>query len=294
MNWISRIISFLAGGVLCFAVVFFTGSNDSEQIIEERPVVQTMTFSPEVPSEVKFSGEIINLKRYNRHESMDRELSSFTYYHSTTMLLLKRANRYFPVIEPILKANNIPDDFKYLAVIESHLDPLAVSPAHAKGMWQFVESTAKSYQLDITSTVDERCNVIRSTEAACKYLREAYNKYGDWLLVAASYNAGMGRITIEYDRQNNPSALDLWLVEETARYLYRIFAVKLIFENPYKYGFVMNAGNLYKPILCDEVYISENIPDLTAFAGKYQLTLSDLKRFNPWLRDTKLHVDKKT
>jgi hypothetical protein len=294
MKWLGRIISFSAGGAMCLAVVCFTGYNDSEKVREERPVVQSVTCSPDVPSQITFCGETVDLARYNRHEGMDRELSSFTYFHSTTMLLLKRANRYFPVIEPILKAHNIPDDFKYLAVIESNLDPTAVSPARARGLWQFMESTARDYRLAITATVDERYNVRRSTEAACEYLREAYDKYGDWLLVAASYNAGMGRISTEYDRQRNPSALDMWLVEETSRYIYRIFAVKLIFENPYRYGFVMNARSLYKPIPCDEVTVTEDIPDLAGFAEKYQLALSDLKRFNPWLKDTRLSVEKNT
>ncbi|MDR0757137.1 MAG: transglycosylase SLT domain-containing protein [Tannerella sp.] len=294
MKWLGRIISFSAGGAICLSVVFFAGYNDSEKVKEERPAVQSMTRSPDVPSQITFCGETVDLARYNRHEGMDRELSSFTYYHSTTMLLMKRANRYFPVIEPILKARNIPDDFKYLAVIESNLDPTAVSPARARGLWQFMESTARDYRLAITATVDERCNVRRSTEAACSYLKEAYDKYGDWLLVAASYNAGMGRISTEYDRQRSPSALDMWLVEETSRYIYRIFAVKLIFENPYKYGFVMSARNLYKPIPCDEVTVSEDIPDLIDFAAKYQLALSDLKRFNPWLKDTRLNVEKRT
>jgi hypothetical protein len=294
MKWFGRIISFSAGGAICLAVVFFAGYNDSEKVKEERPVVQSMTCSPDVPSQIAFCGETVDLTRYNRHEGMDRELSSFTYFHSTTMLLMKRANRYFPVIEPILKANNIPDDFKYLAVIESNLDPMAVSPARARGLWQFMESTAKDYRLAVTSTVDERYNIRRSTEAACKYLKEAYDRYGDWLLVAASYNAGMGRISTEYEKQHNPSALDMWLVEETSRYIYRIFAVKLIFENPYKYGFVMSARNLYKPVPCDEATVSEDIPDLADFAAKYQLTLSDLKRFNPWLKDSKLNVEKNT
>ncbi|MDR1601818.1 MAG: lytic transglycosylase domain-containing protein [Tannerella sp.] len=294
MKWLGRIISFSAGVAICLALVFFAGYNDSEKVKDERPLVQSMTCSPDVPPQITFCSETVDLTRYNRHEGIDRELSSFTYYHSTTMLLMKRANRYFPVIEPILKAHNIPDDFKYLAVIESNLDPMAVSPARAKGLWQFMESTARDCQLAITATVDERCNIRRSTEAACKYLKEAYDKYGDWLLVAASYNAGMGRISTEYNRQRNPPALDLWLVEETSRYIYRIFAVKLIFENPYKYGFVMNARNLYKPIPCDEVTVSEDIPDLAEFAAKYRITLSDLKRFNPWLKDTRLGVEKRT
>ena len=136
------------------------------------------------------------------------------------------------------------DDFKYLAVIESHLDPRIVSPARAAGMWQFMEATAKQYQLTVTPTVDERYHVERATEAACRYLSEAYAKYGDWISVAASYNAGMGRISSEYTRQNEASALNLWLVEETSRYVYRIFAIKQIFENPYKYGFVLHTKDL--------------------------------------------------
>ena len=137
--------------------------------------------TPTVPTHVTFCGEKVDLTRYNMYEGMDRELSSFTYFHSTTMLMIKRANRYFPVIEPILKANGIPDDFKYLAVIESHLDPRIVSPARAAGMWQFMEATAKQYQLIVTPTVDERYHVERATEAACRYLRDAYAKYGDWI-----------------------------------------------------------------------------------------------------------------
>ncbi|MDR1780478.1 MAG: lytic transglycosylase domain-containing protein [Tannerella sp.] len=293
MKWFNRIIIFLTGVAVCLAVVLLVGNDDAVKVQEVRPVVRAMTVSPDAPMRVVFCGETVDLTRYNRHESMDRELSSFTYFHSTTMLLIKRANRYFPVIEPILKANGVPDDFKYLAVIESNLDPRAVSPSRARGMWQFMEGTAKDYKLVITPTVDERYNVVRSTEAACKYLKDAYAKYGDWKMVAASYNAGMGRISSENEKQGNVDALDLWLVEETSRYLYRIFAIKQIFENPYKYGFVLSARNLYKPIVCDEVSVSEDIPDLTAFAAKYNLTLADLKRFNPWLKDTKLVTDKR-
>jgi hypothetical protein len=275
---------------MCLALCLAIGFSDSARVMEERPVVSTVTVSPEVPLEVIFCDRTLDLKRYNMYEGMDRELSSFTYFHSTTMLLFKRANRYFPVIEPILKANGLPDDFKYLAVIESHLEPNAVSPARAVGMWQFLESTAKEYGLTVTPTVDERCHVQRSTEAACRYLKDAYAKYGDWVTVGASYNAGMGRISSEMDRQQVASALDLWLVEETSRYVYRMLAVKLIFEHPYKYGFVLAAKNLYKPLVFDEVTVSDDIPDLAAYANERGVTYADLKRFNPWLKETKLNV----
>ena len=288
------IISFIIAGMVCLTAYLSVSSDDVERVMEERPVVSSMTVTPTVPTEVVFCGETVDLRRYNMYEGMDRELSSFTYFHSTTMLLIKRANRYFPVIEPILKANGIPDDFKYLAVIESNMDPRAVSPARAVGLWQFLEGTARDNKLTITATVDERYNVARSTEAACRYLKDAYNRYGDWVTVAASYNAGMGRISTELSRQKVESALNLWVVEETARYVYRIFAIKQIFENPYKYGFVLQAKDLYKPILCNEVTVSRNIPDLAAFAKEHNITYADLKRFNLWLRDTNLNVEGKS
>jgi hypothetical protein len=275
---------------MCLAIGLVIGFSDSARVMEERPVVSMVTRSPEVPQEVVFCGRTLDLRRYNMYEGMDRELSSFTYYHSTTMLLFKRANRYFPVIEPILQAHGVPDDFKYLAVIESHLDASATSPARAVGMWQFLESTAREYGLTVTPTVDERCHVERSTEAACHYLKAAHAKYGDWVAVALSYNAGMGRISAETDRQQVASALDLWLVEETSRYVYRMLAVKQIFEHPGKYGFVLAAENLYKPFVYEEATVAEDIPDLAAYAKERGVTYADLKRFNPWLRDTKLNV----
>lgn len=288
MKMFRLIISFLSICVLSLTVYMLFGYKDSVTVKEESPVVTSFTVSPEVPSSVRFCGKEINLTRYNMREGMDRELSSFTYFHSSTMLLIKRANRYFSIIEPILKANGIPDDFKYLAVIESHLDPKVTSPARAVGMWQFLEGTGKQYGLRVTATVDERRHVTKSTEAACKYLKEAYGKYGDWLTVASSYNAGMGRISGQIEKQQETSVLDLYLVEETTRYPYRIFAIKQIFENPYKYGFILKPENLYRPIHCKEVSVNEDIPDLVDFARQYDITYRDLKDFNPWLKDTKL------
>lgn len=281
-------INFLAGGMVCLTACLSLGSNDSEKALDERPVVSSMTMSPDIPASVMFCEKPIDLTRYNMYEGFDRELSSFTYFHATTMLLFKRANRYFPIIEPILKANGIPDDFKYLAVIESHLDPRVSSPARAVGTWQLLEGTAKQYGLTISPTVDERCDVAKATQAACRYLKAAYDKYGDWATVAASYNGGMGRISGELDKQSADSSFDLWLVEETARYVYRIMAIKQIFENPYKYGFVLRAQDLYKPIAYEVVTISTDIPDLSDFARKQGVNYADLKRFNPWLRDRKL------
>lgn len=290
----NSIVSFLIGGVVCLTACISLGSNDAEKVINERPVVSSVTVSPEIPNAVPFCGKMVDITRYNMREGFDRELTSFSYFHATTMLYFKRANRYFPIIEPILKANGIPDDFKYLAVIESNLDPRISSPARAVGMWQLLEGTAKQYGLTVTPTVDERCDVEKATVAACRYLKAAYDKYGDWAAVASSYNAGMGRISGELTKQSADNSFDLWLVEETTRYPYRIMAIKQIFENPYKYGFVLKARDLYKPIDCVEVAVSSDIIDLAAFAKTHGITYADLKRFNPWLRDRKLVTGGKT
>ena len=281
-------IGIITGCALCLTVYFFTGSRHAVIVENESPEVVSFTVSPEPPSSICFCGQEIDLTRYNMREGIDRELSSFTYFHSSTLLLFKRANRFFPIIEPILRENGIPDDFKYLAVIESHLDPRAISPARAVGVWQLMEATAKQYGLRITATADERRHIEKSTEAACKYLKEAYQKYGDWVTVAVSYNAGMGRISGELEKQRESSALNLYLVEETARYPYRIFAAKLIFENPYQYGFILKAENLYSRIDCSSVDVSQDVNDLVAFARQYEITYNDLRYFNPWLKDTKL------
>jgi hypothetical protein len=301
MKWLNKDkISYMAGAFICLSACISLGSDDSGKIKEERKLVaedkgaQSITLNPEIPSSIEFCGENIDLTRYQMHEGFDREITSFTYYHSTTLLLIKRANRYFPVIEPILKANGIPDDFKYLAVIESHLDPQAVSPARAVGMWQLLEGTGKDEGLIIDTTVDERRHVKKSTEAACSYLKKAYAKYGNWTDVAASYNAGTARISGEMEKQNSDSAFDLWLVEETSRYVYRMMAIKQIFENPSKYGFVLKARDLYKPIEVNAVKIIADIPDLAAFAVEQGITYADLKRFNTWLRDRKLVTNGRT
>ena len=290
MRVLRSVMFFLTACIICLAVCLFTGYRDSVSVKEESPVVVSFAKSPEIPLSVHFCGAEIDISRFNMKEGMDRELTGFTYLHSTTMLLIKRANRYFPVIEPILKANGIPDDFKYLAVIESNLDPKAVSPAKAVGLWQFMEATGKSYGLRITPTVDERRNIAKATEAACKYLKDAYNKYGDWLTVAVSYNAGMGRVSEQINNQGESSVLNLHFVEETTRYPYRLFAIKQVFENPYKYGYILRAENLYSPIDCSEVVVDKDITDLAAFSREKGITYNDLKFFNPWLKDTKLQT----
>src|SRR5690554_3875005 len=273
---------------LVTSVVLLTSGNDPVKTEIEKPQVLSMTASVSIPERMTFAGEEIVFDRYDKRERMDRELNSFTYFHSTTMLLIKRANRVFPIIEPILKREGIPDDMKYLAVIESSLDHRATSPARAIGLWQFIASTARLNGLEVTSEVDERYHIEKSTEAACRYLRNAYREYGSWTAAALSYNGGRARITNELRNQRVENPLDIWLVDETMRYYFRMLAIKLVFENPRRYGFVIRPHQLYKPMEFKEVRVSGSIPDLVAFARQNGITYAQLKDFNSWLRSDKL------
>lgn len=277
------------------ALAFFLLSNNSKIEVESKtPYVLSMTKSIQVPEKVMFAGEEIRLDRYDMHERFDREINGFTYLHSTTLLLIKRANRFFPIIEPILKANGVPDDFKYLAVIESNLDHRIVSPVGAAGLWQFMKTTAPSYGLEVSSEVDERYSVEKATVAACKYLKQAYAKYGSWTSVALAYNGGQNRISSELVKQQAEDGLDLWLVSETTRYYFRMLAIKEVFENPYRYGFVLTDNDLYKPIEFKKVEVTQSIPDLATFAKENGVTYAQLKDFNTWLRDRKLTISAKS
>ncbi len=251
-----------------------------------RSEVPSLTAPPSVPQSISFADETIALDRYDLRERMDRELMAFTYMHSSTMLTLKRANRYFPLIEPILREEGLPDDLKYLAVIESSLNPLARSGAGAAGMWQFMKGTGRDYGLEVNDNIDERYHIEKSTRAACAYLREAYAKYGSWLCVAASYNAGQGRITQQLQKQGVQRAVDLWLVEETTRYMFRLLAAKAVLTHPQQYGFLLKHSDLYPPIPCTTDTVTTGIADLASYARSKGITYAQLKDANPWLRDT--------
>lgn len=247
--------------------------------------------TPAVPESLVFAGETICFDTADLYERMDRELIAFTYSHTNSILMLKRAGKYFPIIEPILKEYGIPDDMKYLAVIESNLDPTVVSAVGAAGMWQFMKDTGKSYGLEITATVDERYNIEKATRAACKYLKSSYAKFGEWLTVAASYNAGSGSISKRIELQKQDNALDLWLVNETSRYIFRLMTAKLLFENPQMFGFDVTEKDRYKFIeTVEKVTVTESIPNLADFALLHGVTYAQLKRHNLWLRDSKLDV----
>lgn len=248
--------------------------------------VAALAVVPEVPAEVHFADETIRLDRADLRERMDREITAFTYSHQLTLLMIKRANRYFPIVEPILKECGVPDDLKYLMVIESNLSPLARSTAGAAGMWQFIQETGRKYGLEVNANIDERYNIEKATRAACAYLKESYEMYGDWMTVAASYNAGQNGITRRLDQQDVDNAMDLWLVEETSRYMFRILTAKMVLENPKAYGFMIKRSQLY-PYIAPKTIITttQQIDDLTAFAKQHGITVAQLKEENPWLRE---------
>ena len=243
-----------------------------------------------VPNEVVFADQIITLDRADLRERMDRELIAFTYTHSTSTLMIKRANKFFPQIEPILKRMGVPDDLKYLMVIESNLDPQAQSSAGAAGLWQFTQATGRAYGLEVNANIDERFNTVKATEAACRFLKEAYEKYGDWMTVAASYNGGQQGMDRRIEAQHQTDALNMWLVDETSRYMFRLLAVKMMFEDPSKFGFRFKREDLYPYIpIKEQIKITDPVDDLVAFAEKHNITYADLKRANLWLRESKLN-----
>lgn len=244
--------------------------------------------APSMVAKASFCGESIDLSNYYLKERFDRELLSFSYWHSQVFLMVKRANKYFPIIEPILKQQGVPDDFKYLALIESNLDPRALSPAKAAGIWQILPETAKEAGLEVNDDVDERYNVEKSTVLACKYLKRTYELTNSWSMAAASYNTGRARVLRQKEAQKCTSYFDMLFSEETNRYVFRIVLAKMIMENPGKYGFLLHKEDLYAWPKQTVVRVQEPIENLTDFAiangSSYQL----LKDANPWLRSNKL------
>lgn len=249
----------------------------------------THLFTPvKLPEKLKFAGEEVPMEYFDVRESLDRELLSTVYFHSQTIRYIKNMPRYFSIIEPILKANNIPDDFKYLCVAESGFDVRALSPAKAAGFWQLIESTAKENGLEINAEVDERYHIEKATEVACRMFNSAYKKYGSWALVAASYNGGRAGLDQKIAAQKVKSYYDLLFVEETTRYVFRILALKLVMEDPEEYGFKIDKKDLYPVIPTNTVEVNSSIADLSAWAINKGINLKILKMFNPWLRDLSL------
>lgn len=243
-----------------------------------------------VPERYTFAGQTVELTRQDMYERMDREIITFTYMHTTSILMLKRSAIYFPVVEPILKEYGLPDDLKYIMVIESNLDPKARSSPGAAGLWQLMTATAKEQGLEVNANVDERYHIEKATRAACKILKASYAKYGDWLTVAAAYNAGQGGISKRMADQNESKATDLWLVEETSRYMFRIMAAKMMFENPASFGFIVLEADKYRRNPPKEIVTTRNeIANLVNFANNHGVSYMELKNENLWLREDRLN-----
>jgi membrane-bound lytic murein transglycosylase D len=268
-------------GILAALVIIARGLSF---FTESESVLPSSAPALEIPREMMFAGEIVPMQDVDVRERLDRELLVNTYWHSNTLLGFKRANRYFPIIEPILKKHGVPDDFKYLALIESGLTNV-VSPAGATGFWQIMKATAQQYGLEVSKEIDERYHLEKSTEVACVYLLDAKAKFGSWTAAAASYNMGMGGLSKQMNRQKSNNYYDLLLNHETSRYVFRIIAVKEIYENPGRYGFKFSPSDLYVPVPTNQITISPPIEDFSEFALEQGISYKALKIHNPWLRE---------
>lgn len=280
MNWIKKAGS-IASIVVVSGISIFAISNDNKNKITHEGTAYYF------PTAVDFAGETTPLNIADVNERFDRELLVNANLHASTILILKRANRAFPIIEPILKKNGVPDDFKYLAVIESGLIN-AVSSAGARGVWQFMPETAKEKGMEVNEFVDERYHLEKATEAACKYLLSAKDKFGSWTLAAASYNGGMTGVNKQIEIQKVTNYYDLLLNDETSRYVFRILALKEIMKNPEKFGFEVPKQELYAIFPTRTIEVDSTITNLADFAISQGINYKILKIYNPWLRDSKL------
>lgn len=271
--------------------VLFTGFinyefNTSDNLVTEK-ASPCKVYSISVPSELNFAGERVPLEDPEINMRLDREFLVNTYWQSNAILLIKRANKHFPVIEPILEEYGVPDDFKYLALAESGLTQV-VSPAGASGFWQLMKATAQEYGLEVNANVDERYHIEKSTRVACNYLLNSKKRFGSWTLAAAAYNAGNAGISKQLERQKVSDYYDLLLVEETSRYVFRILAMKSIIGDYEAYGFQMDEAHFYPKIEARKVEIDTSISDLATFANEFNISYKTLKLHNPWLREINL------
>ena len=264
--------------------IFSTSSIDDDKLIDNEYKGKYGVYPVDIPENIDFAGEYVPLSRFDVYEALDREFLVNTFYQSQTLLFIKKSRRFLPVVENILKDEGVPSDFKYLPFIESgYSNP--TSPAGAVGYWQFLKGTAIDYGLEVNDLIDERYHLEKSTIAACKFLKESYEKYGSWTLAAASYNMGRKNLSNELERQKATTYYDLLLSEETSRYVFRILAVKSILENPEKFGFHFKQSQLYPVTTVKEVFIDSSITHFADFANIYGISYKELKYYNPWLRN---------
>lgn len=277
-------------GVFTLAYLFIFAAQDapSNQNLDKKMINDYNVYALNVPGDLNFAGEKLPLESPDILERMDRELLVNTYWQSNGLLMFKRANKYFPIIEPILEKYNVPKDFKYLAVIESGLQNVT-SPAGAKGFWQIMKTTGRENGLEINTNVDERYNLQLATEVACKYLVKAKERFGTWTLAAASYNAGMAGIDKRLKDQGVNNYYDLLLGQETGRYIFRIVALKEILSNPKQYGFNFRNTDLYRTIPTYMVEVDTAVTNFVQFSEKFGINYKILKLHNPWLREKHLN-----
>jgi len=288
MKIVQKALAFV--GLLSLSALFIYALQDAptDENFETKLINDYNVYALQVPDDLNFSSEAMPLKSPDILERMDRELLVNTYWQSNGLLMFKRAKKYFPIIEPILKAQGVPDDFKYLAVIESGLTN-AVSPVGARGVWQIMKGTGRENGLEVNTNVDERYNLEKATEVACKYLLKSKKKLGSWTLAAAAYNGGNAGISRRLKAQKVTSYYDLLLGEETGRYIFRIVALKEILSNPEKYGFNFREKDLYTNVPTYKVEIDTAVTDFSKFAQDFGINYKILKLHNPWLREPHLN-----
>ena len=283
------VLTFAVSKLFVYSVPEEVNSDDTNQknISNEYRV-----FALNIPEKVIFAGEEVPLDILDVKERLDKELLVNTYWQSQGLLFFKRANKYFPEIERILKEKGVPDDFKYLALIESGLVNVT-SPAGAKGFWQLMPKTAKEHGLEVNKNIDERYDYIKATEVACDYLLKGKKKFGSWTSAAAAYNMGIRGVSRELERQKVDNYYDLLLNDETSRYLFRVIAIKTIFENPKMYGFNYRDKDLYTLPELKQIKVDSTINNLADFAISQGINYKELKLYNPWLREIKLNNSSK-
>jgi len=295
MKQLTRIFTILGIVFVCGILINATQKKESELETNSQEDPSNKNTSElyeikalKIPEGVNFAGELVPIEKSDIKERMDRELLVNTYWQSNSLLLIKRAHKYFPIIEPILKKNGVPDDFKYLALIESGLLNVT-SPAGARGFWQIMKGTAQENGLEVNSNVDERYNIEKATEVACKYLVKSHKRFNSWTLAAAAYNGGNAGMSRRLKSQRVDDYYDLLLGEETSRYVFRIVAVKEIMSQPKNYGFKFDHEDLYKLEKTKTVKVDTVINDIALFAQNFNTNYKELKIHNPWLRENKLN-----
>lgn len=284
------VIVALAAVVVLAGAVAWLGVVQAMEQEQEPPAEVARYGAPYMPDEVEVAGERVPLECADVREALEWEMTVISNWHSQVLLVMKRMPRCFAVIEPILRAHGVPDDLKYLAVVESNLYGRAYSPSGAAGIWQFLDATAREYGLEVGEDVDERYNLRLSTHAACRYLKESYARYGSWAMAAAAYNMGNTALRRQVERQGESNFYDLLVGVETGRYVFRLVAFKLILEHPERYGFRLERQALYPVMPTRRVEVDSTVPDLAEFAKRHGANYKTLKWQNPWLRSNRLPV----